>query len=101
MSERIEEFEKLSPENKEFVKGVIKSLAKEETPEEKAQRQQEQQRREQERIESEKHFEEIKAKCDTMTAEEYRQELNEIFSHLETYKLRYFYIFITEKLRRC
>jgi len=99
MSERIEDFEKLSPENKEFVKGVIRTLAKEETPEERAQRQQEQQRLEQERIEREKHFEEIKAKCDTMTAEDYRRELNRIFKHLECYKLRYFYIFITEKLR--
>lgn len=35
-----------------------------------------------------------------MTNEEYRQELAKIFENIhENYKLRWFYIFITEKLR--
>ena len=35
-----------------------------------------------------------------MTNEEYREELNKIFSDIhENYKLRWFYVFITEKLR--
>ena len=35
-----------------------------------------------------------------MTNEEYRAELNKIFSDIhENYKLRWFYVFITEKLR--
>lgn len=35
-----------------------------------------------------------------MTNEEYRSELNKIFSSIhENYKLRWFYRFITEKLR--
>lgn len=99
MNEKIAGFEKLSPENKEFVKGVIKSLTEEETPEKKAKRQQEKQRREQERIEHENHLAEIKAKCDNMDAGDYRRELNRIFKHMECYKLRYFYVFITETLR--
>ena len=35
-----------------------------------------------------------------MMNEEYRAELNKIFSDIhENYKLRWFYVFITEKLR--
>lgn len=33
-----------------------------------------------------------------MTSKEYIASLNEIFSELPTYKLRYFYAFITAKL---
>lgn len=43
--------------------------------------------------------EEIKEKCNSMTKDDYIAELIEIFKKLECYKLRYFYIFITEKLR--
>lgn len=99
MNEKIEEFSKLSPEDKEFIVGINKSLAKEPTQEEKEKQQQEKQLREQNRIEHEKHFEELKKKCDTMTSDDFRNELSKIFSCLEQYQLRYFYIFITEKLR--
>ena len=44
------------------------------------------------------YYENLKAECDTMTAEDYRQKLSEIFSSLELYKLRYFYLFINAKL---
>ena len=44
------------------------------------------------------YYENLKAECDTMTAEDYRQKLNDIFASLETYKLRYFYLFINVKL---
>lgn len=44
------------------------------------------------------YYENLKAECDTMTSEDYRQKLSEIFSSLELYKLRYFYIFINAKL---
>lgn len=44
------------------------------------------------------YYENLKAECDTMTAEDYRQKLNDIFASLETYKLRYFYLFINAKL---
>ena len=44
------------------------------------------------------YYENLKAECDTMTAEDYRQKLNDIFATLETYKLRYFYLFINAKL---
>lgn len=93
--------EKLTPEQRELVTGIIATLTHEPTPQEKEQRQQERQRREQEQQEHDKHLEEVKEKCDTMTNEDYREALTEIFADIhENYKLRYFYIFITEKLRR-
>jgi len=45
-----------------------------------------------------RYYEELKAECDTMTVEDYRQQLNELFASMELYKLRYFYIFINAKL---
>ena len=45
-------------------------------------------------------MDERKADVLEMTNEEYRQELANIFGGIhENYKLRWFYIFITEKLR--
>ena len=44
------------------------------------------------------YYENLKAECDTMTAEDYQQKLSEIFASLELYKLRYFYLFINAKL---
>jgi hypothetical protein len=54
-------------------------------------------RRSKEKLQDE-YFEQLKAKCNTMDANDYRRELNNIFENMELYKLRYFYIFITGKL---
>lgn len=47
---------------------------------------------------NEEYREKIKEKCNHMVKQDYIDELNEIFENLETYKLRYFYIFIVAKL---
>lgn len=101
-------YERLNKNGKFYVDCAMKAALSSptcllETPQEeleaiKEQYRQEQQRREQEQTEHEKHYEELKAECDSMTAEDYRQKLNEIFASLELYKLRYFYIFINAKL---
>ncbi|MGN0496206.1 MAG: hypothetical protein ACI4GW_08260 [Lachnospiraceae bacterium] len=45
-----------------------------------------------------KYYEELTEKCNHMGKQDYIDELNEIFKTLETYKLRWFYRFITAKL---
>lgn len=52
-----------------------------------------------ERMVNVKYFEKLKKKCQAMDTDDFLLELNNIISHLETYKLRYLYIFIIENLR--
>ena len=95
----MKEFEKLNPQEKKMIRDIISTLVHEPTQEEKEQRRQERERMEKERMEQEKHLAQVQEKCNTMTAEDYRRELKNIFEKMEWYKLRYFYVFITEKLR--
>lgn len=55
--------------------------------------------RQRERMANAKYYEELKKKCDSMDSSDFQSELNNIISHMETYKLRYLYILITENLR--
>lgn len=104
----LRDYEKLNKDGKYFVDCAIKAAINnseylQETPQEELealkqiQEEKEEIRRNIEQIKKE-YYENLMAECDTMTDEDYRQKLNDIFASLETYKLRYFYIFIKAKL---
>ena len=102
------DYERLNDDGRFFVDCSIKAAINNaeyilETPQEeleaikKKQEEETEIRRNIEKLQKE-YYENLKAECDTMTAEGYRQKLNDIFASLETYKLRYFYLFINAKL---
>lgn len=101
-------YERLNDEGKSFVDFALKATISNplnllETPPEeleaikKKQEEETEIRRKIEKSQKE-YYENLKAECDTMTAEDYRHKLSEIFASLEPYKLRYFYLFINAKL---
>lgn len=101
-------YERLNDDGRFFVDCAIKAAINNaeyllETPQEELEAlKQMQEEKEEIRRNIEQHqkeyYENLKAECDTMTAEDYRQKLNDIFASLETYQLRYFYLFINAKL---
>lgn len=101
-------YEKLNKDGKFFVDCAMKAALSSptyllETPQEELEALKQQQEAENNIARTRKemqdrYLEELKAECDNMTAEDYRQKLNELFASLELYKLRYFYIFINAKL---
>lgn len=104
----LKNYERLNDDGRFFVDCAIKAAINNaeyllETPQEELealkqmQEEKEEIRRNIEQLKKE-YYENLMAECDTMTDEDYRQKLNDIFASLETYKLRYFYIFIKAKL---
>lgn len=101
-------YERLNDDGRFFVDCAIKAAISnplnllETPPEELEAIKQMNEKREEIRHNIEQHqkeyYENLKAKYDTMTAEDYRQKLSEIFASLELYKLRYFYLFINARL---
>ncbi len=101
-------YEKLNKDGKFFVDCAMKAALSSptyllETPQEELEAIKQMQEEKEEirrniKEQQDKYYEELKAECDTMTAEDYRQKLNELFASLELYKLRYFYIFINAKM---
>lgn len=107
-NEILKEYERLNSRGRHYVDVAIKAAASlptnlKETSQEELQeiKHQQEEAERTRKIEEEKHslyFEELKAECDTMSHEDYMAKLNEVFQELPTYKLRYFFLFISAKL---
>lgn len=104
----LKEYERLNANGQTFVNAAIYAATNNpsylsETSEEEMQeikRKNEEAEREK-RIEDEKnhqYFEELKAESENYTEQDYISKLNELFSKMPWYRLRYFYLFINAKL---
>jgi hypothetical protein len=101
-------YEKLNAQGRHFVECALNAVLKNpacllSTPPEKISEIERESKkmleaRKTEREHSEQLFDEIKADCEGFTKEDYIARLSEVFSTIETYKVRYFYLFTMGKL---
>lgn len=108
MNEILSNYEKLNAQGKYYVDIALKAVMSQpanllDTPEEELQeiKRQQEETESARKIEEEKdkrYFEELKAECKGFSKEDYLTKLNEVFSNIETYKVRYFYNFTMAKL---
>ena len=105
----LNDYESLNNETKEIINTTIKALSSDlqfttnipdaDKAEILKKRNEEKAKRQREREASKNHLKKLTEKCDHMKKQDYIDGLNEVFETLETYKLRWFYIFIMERLK--
>lgn len=108
MDNFLQEYEKLNSDGRELVDVVLNGALDnpaylKATPKEELlaiKQKDEEDRKKQIADDKERHqyFEELKAESDDYSKDDYINRLNELFAELPTYKLRYFFLFITAKL---
>lgn len=108
MKKFLQEYEKLNDDGKKLVDVVLNGALDnpeylKATPKEELlaiKQKNEEERKKQMVSDEERHqyFEGLKVESNNMSKDDYLARLNELFAELPTYKLRYFFLFITAKL---
>ena len=107
-NEILEKYQRLNHDGRFFVDCALKAatsnpayfnnLSKEEEQKIKSEREEAERKKQIENEEHNKFFENLTSEIEDYTEEDYISKLNELFSKMPWYKLRYFYIFISGKL---
>lgn len=108
MEKFLQEYEKLNDDGRKLVDVVLngaldnpeylKATSKEELLAIKQKNEEKRKKKEIEDKQNKKYFAELKAESEIFSKDDYIARLNELFAELPTYKLRYFFLFITAKL---